>query len=135
MLSFDEAALYLDEVIDSLPEVLLRSLNGGVSLVPECKQSSASRGMYVLGEYFKSKQMGRYILLYYGSFLRLYRNFDDDLWRKRLKEVLTHELTHHNQSLAGVHDLEVKDTIQQIQYETTGVFTPTKDIELFKKDT
>lgn len=135
MLSFENAALYLDELVDSLPQTLLRSLNGGVSLVPDCKLSSAENGLYVLGQYFKSKQMGRYIFIYYGSFLKLYRHKDDEYWKKHLKEVLTHELTHHNQSLAGVHDLEVKDTIQRIKYETTGVYTPTKDIELYKKDT
>lgn len=135
MLSFENSALYLDELVDSLPKTLFRSLNGGVSLVPDSKLSSADNGLYVLGEYFKSKQMGRYILIYYGSFIKLYKHKDDEYWRMRLKEVLTHELTHHNQSLAGVHDLEVKDSIQRIRYESTGIYTPTKDIELFKKDT
>ncbi len=134
MLTFDEAAEYLDEIIDSTPKELLRSLNGGISLVPQYQAGSHGNGLCVLGQYFFNRQMGRYILLYYGSFLSLYRHASDETWRKRLKEVLVHELTHHNESLAGVHDLQVKDEIQQHIFETTGIFTPTSDIQLFKKD-
>ncbi len=134
MLSFDDAALYLDDVLSELPEELLRYLNGGVSLVPECKLSDKTKGMYVLGQYFKNRQMGRYIFIYYGSFLRVYRHAGAEVWHRRLKEVLIHELTHHNQSLAGVHDLELKDKIQQEIYSNTGVYMPTKDIKLFNED-
>jgi len=135
MLSFDESASYLDDIVAELPQELFRSLNGGVYLVTECKASPTVKGMFVLGQYFKSKQMGRYIFVYYGSFLRVYRNAGDDVWRRRLKEVLIHELTHHNESLAGLHDLELKDKIQQDVYNSTGVYIPTGDIKLFKEDT
>lgn len=134
MLTFDEAAEYLDEVIDTIPEELLRSLNGGISLVPQYQNSHNGNGLCVLGQYFNNRQMGRYILMYYGSFLKLYRHADNETWRKQLKEVLIHELTHHNESLAVFSDLRVKDEIQHRIYESTGVFTPTRDIELFKKD-
>lgn len=134
MLCFEDAADYLDSVINELPIALFRCLNGGVSLVHDCKASSKAKNMLVLGQYFNNKQMGRYIFIYYGSFVRLLKNADDGIWRKRLKEVLLHELTHHNESLAGLHDLELKDEIQQEIYCSTGVYVPTGDIKLYKEE-
>ena len=130
MLSFDEAAEYLDEVADSLPLPLSRELNGGINLLPDEKRSRDVPGMYVLGEYIKNRQMGRYIVIYYGSFRHVCAGFDDDRFRQRLKDVLIHELTHHNQSLAGSRELEIKDAIQKEHYLETGTYIPTKDIDI-----
>ena len=131
MLSFEDAATYLDDVVDELPDVILRELNGGISFVPHEKRNGKSPSMYILGEYIKNKQMGRYIVIYYGSFVKLHSNCTDEFVRKRLKEVLIHELTHHNESLAGDHDLELKDIIQQNHFLNTGKYISTKDIDLY----
>ena len=130
MLSFEESAEYLDEVADCLPQPLFRDLNGGVSLVDYFKPSDKGKGMMVLGEYIKNSQMGRYILIYYGSFSRVFPHLSDEEWKQKLKEVLVHELTHHNESLAGCHDLELKDDLQQKRFKETGQFVPTRDIKI-----
>ncbi len=124
MLSFEEAAAYLDDVVDELPEVLFRELNGGVSIVPEHKKSKRSEKLYTLGEYNKNKQMGRYIIIYYGSLINSMPNADDDSFKIKLKKVLLHELMHHNESLAGRKDLEFKDEAQFEHYNNTGEFLP-----------
>lgn len=131
MLSFDDAASYLDDVVDSLPEELFRQLNGGVSLLPDFKTNLNAPSLYIMGEYIRNPQMGRYIVIYYGSFQRVHRNDSDDFVRQRLKEVLIHELTHHNESLAGDNDLILKDNLQREYYLKTGKHIDTKDINLY----
>ena len=128
MLSFDESANFLDEVADSLPEILFRDLNGGVSIVDYPKHKG--NGMMVLGEYTRSREMGRYITIYFGSFRRVFSHLSDEDLKKKLKEVLVHELTHHNEALAGCRDLEIKDALQQQRYNETGEFIPTRDIKI-----
>ena len=117
MVSFEEAGLMLDEIADAIPEVLYRQLNGGVNLVPQTKTHPVpgAPDLFVMGEYHHDA-MGRYILLYYGSLSRAYGHFSNEAFREKLREVLVHELTHHNESLAGVKDLEVKDAMFLAEY-------------------
>ena len=100
----------LDEVAAELPEEVFHDLNGGVSLLPETKRSSADPkgGLYTLGEYCHD-QMGRYIVLYYGSIRVVHSDDTREELCVKLKKLLTHELTHHLESLAGERDLEIED--------------------------
>jgi len=107
----------LDEIASELPEEIFRDLNGGVSLLPDTKRSKADPGggLYTLGEY-RRDQMGRYIVLYYGSISIVHGRSTPEQMRASLKDVLTHELTHHLESLAGERDLEIEDKIQLDDY-------------------
>ena len=100
----------LDEIAAELPEGVFRDLNGGVSLLRETKLSSADPdgGLYTLGEY-RRDQMGRYIILYYGSIRAVHGNASREELYTQLKKILSHELTHHLESLAGERDLEIED--------------------------
>ena len=100
----------LDEIAEELPEEVFLGLNGGVSLVPGIKLSKAdpSGGLYTLGEY-RRDQMGKYIILYYGSICAVHGYEPREEFRKSLKKLLTHELTHHLESQAGERDLEIED--------------------------
>ena len=110
MFSIDDINEMLDEVASELPEEVFRELNGGVSLLAETKLSDAAPdgGLYTLGEYHHN-QMGRYIVIYYGSICIVHRNCTRDEMRTILKKLLSHELTHHLESLAGARDLEIED--------------------------
>ena len=107
----------LDEVASELPDGIFKELNGGVSLLPETKLNHADPdgGLYTLGEYHRD-QMGRYIVIYYGSIRAVHGNDTREQMRANLKKVLTHELTHHIESLAGERDLEIKDEIDLAEY-------------------
>ena len=107
----------LDEIAEELPTEIFRDLNGGVSLLDETKKSKADPDgrLYTLGEY-RRDQMGRYIVIYYGSFMAVYGRTSEKAMRKHLRNVLTHELTHHLESLAGERDLEVKDEVDMDRY-------------------
>ena len=110
MFTIEEINEMLDEIASELPEGIFRELNGGVSLLDETKRSSKdpNGGLFTLGEY-RRDQMGRYIVIYYGSLIALYGNSPYKKMRKRLRDVLTHELTHHLESLAGDRSLEKED--------------------------
>ena len=117
MFSIDEINEMLDDIASELPVEIFRELNGGVSLLHETKRSSAdpSGGLFTLGEY-RRDQMGRYIVIYYGSICAVHGGCSPAKMREHLKRVLTHELTHHMESLAGERDLEIKDEIELDEY-------------------
>ena len=109
MYSYEEAGYVLDDLMDALPEGIFEGLNGGVYLIEESKKSEDGR--YTLGTYFRDK-MGRHIELYYGSFVELYGEMDDELFTGRLRSTLNHELTHHIENQAGDRSLEHWDERQ-----------------------
>jgi hypothetical protein len=108
----------LDEIAAELPEEVFLKLNGGVSLLPDTKLSPADPrgGLYTLGEY-RRDQMGRYIVLYYGSIITVHGREDPIKIRESLRKLLTHELTHHIESMAGERDLEIEDEIKMLRWK------------------
>ena len=117
LFSIDDINEMLDEIAEELPDEVFNGLNGGVSLLPETKRSVAApnSGLYTLGEY-RRDQMGRYIVLYYGSIRAVHGGDTRKELRENLKNLLTHELTHHIESLAGERDLEIKDKMKIEEY-------------------
>ena len=67
--------------------------------------------VYFMGEYIQDGYLGRFINLYYGSFLASARNEDwsEETWREELYTTLAHELTHHVEGMANAHGLDDKD--------------------------
>lgn len=118
MVSIDEAHALLDQVAQELPEEFWYELNGGVSLLPKAKRSPMARAddLYVLGEYRIDPAMGRYINIYYGSFVRLFGDISTEKFKRKLRKTLFHEFTHHVESLAGERGLEIKDAEQMARY-------------------
>ena len=117
MFTIEEINEMLDEIAGELPGEVFRELNGGVSLLPETKLSDADPDgcLYTLGEY-RRDQMGRYIVIYYGSVRAVHGGDSREALRINLKKLLIHELTHHLESLAGERDLEIEDEIQLDEY-------------------
>lgn len=100
----------LDEIADSLPQELYRELNGGIVVVPEFKihNKAVDNDLYIMGEYHRDS-LGKYVIIYYGSFERVYPSIGKEELREQLKKTLVHEIRHHNEYLAGYRDLEVYD--------------------------
>ena len=105
----------LDEVAEEIPEDLLQNLNGGIIVLPDIKYhpQAAARDLYIMGEYHvQIPGLGRYIVMYYGSFERVFDVLtpnDDTVMRQEVRKTLIHELRHHIESLSGVKDLERED--------------------------
>ncbi len=109
----------LDEIVETLPKDFFRDLNGGIHAVEQAKPHPKAVGddLYILGEYYNSRQMGRSIIIYYGSFIRIYGNRSHEFIRNRLRKNVLHEFRHHLESMAGERDLEVEDQIYMEKYK------------------
>ncbi|GAB1476628.1 metallopeptidase family protein [Bacillota bacterium] len=111
MIEIDEVEKMLEEIAGELPQEFYKELNGGILLLPEAKlnRTGLRRDLYTMGEYRAGGSMGRYIIIYYGSFEKLYGDLDRESLKNKLAHTLKHEFTHHLESLAGERGLEKKD--------------------------
>ena len=101
----------LDELASELPAAFYEKLNGGVVVSEAAKPhpKAKNKDLFVLGEYYNDYQMGRYIVMYYGSFMRLYPHASAAELKDEMRKTLRHEFRHHMESLAGERDLEIED--------------------------
>lgn len=111
MFEIDEVERILDELAMELPQALYRELNGGILLLPQVKRNPVGRNndLYIMGEYHSGGIMGRYIVIYYGSFMKVCGHLGRNALKKKLAHTLHHEFTHHLESLAGERDLVKED--------------------------
>ena len=119
MVTFEEAAEMLDEIAVEFPEAFYKHLNGGIYILPDVKkdpESTAGQPLYILGEYNRRFDLGRFIYIYYGSFQQIYPHLSHAEFRRELKSVLAHEFTHHVESLAGERGLEIEDEEEMERY-------------------
>jgi len=115
-MTIEEAGVLLDTLAEELPTEFYRELNGGVLLESGAKPHPDVPGLFVMGEYHTHPVLGRYIVIYYGSFVRLFGGMPDSHWTSELRRTLRHEFTHHIESLAGARDLERWDEEQMDKY-------------------
>lgn len=116
MITFDEMAALLDEVAEGFPKEFYRELSGGVVLAPGVKKHEED-GLLILGEYIRGGGLGRYIAIYYGSFVQVHGHLSRARLKAQLKETLSHEFTHHLESLAGERGLEIEDERKLEEYK------------------
>ena len=116
--TIDDVSEMLGDIVDDIPADFFNELNGGVVLLEECKFHPSGHGdLVILGEYHHNRAMGRYIYIYYGSFMRLYRHLPKEVLKERLRDTLIHEFTHHLESLAGERNLELHDQVNMDRYK------------------
>lgn len=124
MLTFDEVAELLDDIVDLIPSALLRKLNGGINLSPDTVWSNdiPSTDYFVMGQYQVHPTMGRIIYVYYGSFMAVYPDVSVPEAKDYLAVIVKHELQHHLEGLAGVKDLDVEDAlfVKKTLYNLSG---------------
>ena len=120
MVTFDEIGAMLDDIADELPDAVFRELNGGIMLLPDTlvhPESDQRDRLYILGEYHEDPMgMGRYIAIYYGSFIKVYGREGPEQQKEMLKEILYHEFRHHLESMAGDMSLDIKDAQEMEEY-------------------
>jgi hypothetical protein len=120
MISIEEMQSMLDNIAAEFPAEFFKELNGGIILLPEVKRHEKSVGddLFVLGEYNRGGSMGRYITIYYGSFIKVYGNLAGDRISEKLRSTVRHEFRHHIESLAGTDDLDRIDRKYIADYQT-----------------
>ncbi|MDR0424972.1 MAG: metallopeptidase family protein [Clostridiales Family XIII bacterium] len=118
MVDIEEMQDMLDMLADELPDELYEGLNGGILLLPDRKLSpeALDDDLFTLGEYHHSYSMGRYIVIYHGSFDAIFGHLPKEELLAELRKTLRHEFTHHLESLAGEKDLEIEDERQLARY-------------------
>ncbi|MCD7745435.1 MAG: metallopeptidase family protein [Lachnospiraceae bacterium] len=117
-MTFEEFENAAYEIADTFPADFYRELNGGIIVKEqELIHPEARRGdLFVMGEYHRDYYLGRFIVIYYGSFRRCCGSFSEEALREKLRKVLLHEFRHHLESLAGERDLEIEDAVNLSRY-------------------
>ena len=120
MISAEEYKAIISELLDELPEAFFRGLTGGVIMSEALVIPDYARGndLYTLGQYQVYYGV-RQIVMFKGSFDRLYPNADVPEAREILRGVLRHEFRHHLEFLGGIRNsssLEAEDERQKRAY-------------------
>jgi|GEM_PF-231498 len=107
------------ELYAELPKELKRELNGGVMVRESAPihPEAVADDLFILGEYHRDYYLGRFVVIYYGSFRCVYGYLPEARIREEIWRVLRHEVLHHIESLAGERSLEIADAIQIAQYK------------------
>ncbi len=108
--TYEQMGDWLEEIAQQFPEAFFQELDGGIQLEEdELPDPDFPPGeMYIMGEYVHD-MLGRYILLYYGSFVQLLSGEDEETWRDEIFATVAHEFTHHMEETAGLHALDDAD--------------------------
>ena len=118
MVSFERFEELTYELAQQLPEEFFRKLDGGVMAREMVKihPEAVNQDLLILGEYHRDPHLSRFVVLYYGSFMRAYGHLDEEGLKKEMWRVLRHEFLHHLESLAGERSLEIEDAIKIAAY-------------------
>ena len=110
ILTYEQMGDLLEEIAAQFPDAFFQDLNGGIQLEEDALPDPdfPPGEMYIMGEYCHDL-LGRYILLYYGSFAALLAEEDETVWREELFATIAHEFTHHMEDTAMLHALDDKD--------------------------
>jgi hypothetical protein len=118
-MTFDEFERRAHEIFESIPADFKEGVDG-LEVERRALPHPSLPDIYTLGE-CKTEQypsdfggpgeVRSFVVLYYGSFLRLSRRSDDWDWVGELWETITHEIKHHLESLALEDALEVEDYV------------------------
>ena len=108
--AYDQVGDWLEEIAEQFPEAFFEDLDGGIQLEERAYPDPGfpPGEMYIMGEYVHDA-LGRYILLYYGSFAALLAEEDEEVWKDEIFATVAHEFTHHLEETAGLHALDDKD--------------------------
>lgn len=108
--TYEQMGDMLEEIAAEFPDVFFEGLNGGIQLEEaELPDPDFPPGeMYIMGEYCHDL-LGRYIVLYYGSFVALLKDEDEEVWLDEIFATVAHEFTHHLEDTAMLHALDDAD--------------------------
>ena len=117
--SYETMGDWLEEIAQEFPDAFFEELDGGIQLEEEARPDPdfPPGEMYIMGEYCND-MLGRYIVLYYGSFAALAEREDwgQETWEDELYTTLSHELTHHMEGRGGLHALDDRDAEELEEY-------------------
>ena len=100
--SYETFREMVSEEMDLLPQYVFDELSGGVLVEERRKLSpdSVADDLFILGLY-KWGGLGKQVTLYYGSFVEILGDADQETYRAQIRETLRHEFRHHMETRAG----------------------------------
>ncbi|MBQ9197099.1 MAG: hypothetical protein IJ157_07625 [Clostridia bacterium] len=120
MLRLEDFQNIIAELLDELPEEFFRELTGGV-IVSEAvavPDYALNDDLCTMGQYSVFSGV-RQVIIYKGSFDRVYPCADAETAKDILRGVVRHEFRHHLEHLGGVHNetsLEAQDEREKQAY-------------------
>jgi hypothetical protein len=109
-MTYEEFQQILHEELLRIPYQYKRGVNGFYAEKRPHRHEKLSLGLYTLGHYMPSADPGgARIVLYYGSFRKVFRGAPAPLLRQEIAKTLAHELLHHWEHQAGVNPLGEED--------------------------
>ena len=120
MIGIEEYKAIVSELMDELPEAFFKNLSGGVVVSDALVIPDYAKGndLFTMGAY-KVYSGVRQIVLYKGSFDRMYPDADAAEAKNILRGILRHEFRHHIEFLGGLHNsstLEAEDARRKQAY-------------------
>ncbi len=120
MISTEAYEAIISELMDELPEAFFRELTGGVILSEALAIPDYAKGddLCTLGQYQVCYGV-RQIVMFKGSFDRLYPQADETEAREILRGILRHEFRHHIEFVGGIRNsssLEAEDARKKRAY-------------------
>ena len=115
--TYEQMGDWLEEIAQEFPEAFFEELDGGIQLEEDALPypDFPPGEMYIMGEYVHD-MLGRYILLYYGSFAALLAEEDEETWKDEIFATVAHEFTHHIEGLALEGGLDRKDEAELAEF-------------------
>ena len=109
-----------DEEAKKMPQEFYKELTGGIIIDEKeyLSENAVKNDLFVLGQYHTG-QTGKWITLYYGSFIKVFSYLNEDEMREQIAHTIKHEFRHHLENLAGIHgkdSLEAEDRKQYYEY-------------------
>jgi len=133
-MTYKTARNILRDFVDDLPEDVLKNLNGGIMLQKDTLRDPDDKSLYTLGHYhYDPYGLGRYITVYYGSFIAVYGNASFKKQKRALYDTLYHELTHHLECLAGDNTLDKQDEALERLHRNPSITKSNKFEKILKK--
>ena len=120
MISTEAYKEIISDLLDEFPEAFFRHLTGGVIMSEALVIPDYAHGndLYTLGQYQVYYGV-RQIVMFKGSFDRLYPQASVSEAREILRGILRHEFRHHIEFLGGIHNsssLEAEDARKKQAY-------------------
>ncbi len=106
--SFNKFCDLADEIVRQIPDMYKKGISG-IYVVPEEVKDEEIPEVYILGHYHTGGYVEPSIDIYYGSFRKSFRGLPISQIEEELWETITHEIRHHLEENAGLHNLELYD--------------------------
>jgi hypothetical protein len=106
--SFDKFCDLADAIVRQIPEMYLKGISG-IYVTPGEVRDEEIPHLYILGHYHHGGYLEPSIEIYYGSFRRSFQGLAPSQIEAELWETIAHEMRHHLEENAGLHNLEDYD--------------------------